>query len=388
VTKIPRYNFLDLYRGLFVLLMIEGHTVRTVLESASKATRFFEIHEMLHGLTGPGFLFGAGFAFAIATLRRWDILRSLNVQFFRRVWRAILLILVGYSLHLPFYSLSKLVSNATPQHLDEFFAFGVLQCIGFTLLGLRLLLFVIKEEAPFLLATGLVLFLTVFGAPLLWTSGVNEAVPRFIGQGLNGLYGSFYPFFPYAGYMLAGVLVSWLFIRRSATGEEEAFMRRLAISGGGLILVSLVLSTFFMTPTIVEIPYAARPSVMTMYLGVLCLLMSGLWYLENVVINRKNAGPMKPAWLVQAGLESFFLYITHLFVVYGWIFNPRINLRYFWEDQLSWSESLVVLVVVTFVLVIVSRGWRYAKRGHPVIMQGIYWWMGITFVYYFITNPF
>ncbi len=334
MTKIPRYNFLDLYRGLFVLLMIEGHTVRTVLDNAGRATRFFDIHEMIHGLTGPGFLFGAGFAFAIATLRRWDFLRSLNVVLLRRVWRAILLVLVGYSLHLPYYSLSRLVNDSAPWQLDEFFAFGVLQCIGFTLLGLRVLLFVIKEETPFLVATGVVLFLAVFGSPLLWTPTINESIPRFFAQGLNGLAGSYYPIFPYSGYMLAGVLVSWLFIRKSAAGEEESFMRGLALTGGGLILLSLVLSTFFMTPTIIGIPYASRPGVMAMYLGILCVLMSALWYLEHVVINREGAGPMKPAWLVLAGLESFFLYIT---------------LRGLWLDLQPTNQSAILLGESTLV---------------------------------------
>ncbi|MBM4167780.1 MAG: DUF1624 domain-containing protein [Ignavibacteria bacterium] len=388
MTKIPRYNFLDLYRGLFVLLMIEGHTIRTVLEGTEMTTRFFDIHEMIHGVTGPGFLFGAGFAFAIATLRRWDFLRSLNVPFLRRTWRAMLLILVGYALHLPYYSLSKLINDSVPWQLDEFFAFGVLQCIGFTLLGLRIQLFVLKEETPFLITTGTILFLTIFGSPLLWTPVINESLPRFIAQGLNGLSGSHYPLFPYSGYMLAGVLVSWLFIRQSAAGEEQSFMRRLALSGGGLILLSLILSNFFMTPTIARIPYASRPGIMAMYLGILCVLMSTLWYLENVVISKEGSAPMKPAWLVLAGLESFFLYITHLIVVYGWIFNPRINLRYFWENQFSWFESFLAFVVVSIILIVAAKFWRHLKREHPVMMLGLYWWMAITFMYYFITNPF
>jgi uncharacterized membrane protein len=135
-----RYRFLDLYRGIIVLFMLEGHVIRELLSADIKATYLFSLHEIFHGVTAPGFLFGAGFTFAIATQRRWEQSLTFTPGFFRRVWRALLLILIGYALHFPFLSLQKTLNEATSTQWNTFLLFDVLQCIGIGLLLLRLLL--------------------------------------------------------------------------------------------------------------------------------------------------------------------------------------------------------------------------------------------------------
>ena len=118
-----RYTFLDLFRGLFVLLMVEGHLLRAVLEEGSRSSSVFQIHEILHGITAPGFLFTSGFALAIASHRKRNELQSLAPALGRRLWRGVALLLLGYALHIPYWSLTKTLAASTAEQWSAFVAF-------------------------------------------------------------------------------------------------------------------------------------------------------------------------------------------------------------------------------------------------------------------------
>ncbi len=58
-----RLIFIDYYRMVIILLMIQGHTLRALLEKELKAGLWFKFHEFVHGAVAPGFLFLSGFLF-------------------------------------------------------------------------------------------------------------------------------------------------------------------------------------------------------------------------------------------------------------------------------------------------------------------------------------
>ena len=200
VKELGRYKFLDLYRGIIVLFMLEGHVVRELLKTESKTTYLFTLHEIFHGVTAPGFLFGAGFTFAIATQRRWEQSIAFTHGFFRRAWRAVLLILIGYALHFPFLSLQKIIFQATSAQWNAFFLFDVLQCIGIGLLLLCLLLVTVKREKLFLGTLTVLFFAIVYSTPIFWTARVQQIFPHTISSAVNGLTGSSFPLFPFVGF--------------------------------------------------------------------------------------------------------------------------------------------------------------------------------------------
>ena len=249
----PRYVFLDLYRALFVMLMVEGHVVRALLDGSVRAGAAFQIHELLHGITAPGFLFGSGFAFAIATQRRSTQLQSLSPAFFRRLWRALQLILIGYALHLPFFSFEKTFTQATGPQWLSFLNFGVLQCIGVSLLLLRLLYLTLRTDSRFLTAIGALVLVTVYATPLAWTAGPAPSVPKVLAMAISGTGGSYFPLFPFLGFVLCGTFVSWIFLRAAQAERERSVMRWLPIVGlfliaGGAVLNALPFRTYALYP--------------------------------------------------------------------------------------------------------------------------------------------
>ncbi len=58
-----RLVYIDYYRMIIILLMIQGHTLRALLREDLKMGVWFKIHEYIHGAVAPGFLFLSGFLF-------------------------------------------------------------------------------------------------------------------------------------------------------------------------------------------------------------------------------------------------------------------------------------------------------------------------------------
>jgi uncharacterized membrane protein len=388
VSTPQRYQFLDLYRGLIVLFMLEGHVVRALLQPAVQATPAFELHEIFHGITAPGFLFGAGFTFAIATQRKWDELSTWSAGLLRRLWRMVLLVATGYLLHIPYFSLRKTIAESTPEQWDTVLAFDVLQCIGVTLFFLRLLFVIVRSETMFLSVVAALLAVIVAGTPLAWEPASTESLPRWLAMAVQGRQGSVFPLFPYAAFIFAGVLVSWEFLRFAERGNEAKFMKLLAFSGVGLVVSGSVWDI---------LPYQLYPSYdfwftspayVLIRLGILVLLLAGLWFFEAHVRHRERHDLWMPRWLITLGVESLFVYIVHLVILYGWVVNADQNLEEWWGLRLTLGESILVFIALTLVLALAARLWHYAKKRHPILMQGVYWWLGLVVVWELVSRPY
>ena len=368
--------------------MLEGHVLREVLAPQFRQTTAFTLHELFHGITAPGFLFGAGFTFAIATQRKWDQLLLWNRAFWRRIWRMIVLIAIGYALHLPFLSLQKTLSSPTQLQWQQLWGFDALQCIALTLLLLRLVFVLLKNERLFLAAAAIGLLASVYLAPFAWQPHWNDSLPLALSGALNGLSGSIFPLFPYAGFVFAGVLVSWIFLRATQNETDDILMKRFALIGAVLMAVGFFLETI---PFSVYPPYnfwLVSPNYFWTKLGFLLLLLAALWFFEETLLVQRKPHIFMPRWLTTLGVESLFVYILHLIVLYGWVVNARLSLRAFWSGSLGVVESLLLFFFLALVCALSALLWRYFKKHHPVLMRGMYWWMGISVTFSFLMNPY
>lgn len=383
-----RYQFLDLYRGLIILFMLEGHVLRALLQPAFQATKAFELHEIFHGITAPGFLFGAGFTFAIATQRKWDQLITWSKGLFRRLGRMVLLVMVGYLMHIPYFSLRKTVEESTPEQWDAFLAFDVLQCIGVSLLFLRLLFVVVRSETLFLSCVTALLAAIVAATPLVWESAFIRSFPRWLAMAVHGTQGSVFPLFPYAAFILAGVLVSWGFLHFFEQGKEARYMKLLALTGIGLVAAGYVwdILPYRLYPTYDF--WFTNPAYFLIRLGILVCLLAALWFFEARVRHREIHDVWMPQWLTTLGVESLFVYIVHMLILYGWVVNADVNMEAWWGLRLNLGESLLVFIGLALVLYPAARLWRYLKKQHPVLMQGVYWWVGLVLVWELLTRPY
>lgn len=89
-----RWSALDVFRGLAVVLMIQGHSFTALLQPAEYRGSWSTWHTLLHGLTAPMFLLGGGLAYGLVLFRARH---PLGLRFVRR---AGLLLVLGYALQI------------------------------------------------------------------------------------------------------------------------------------------------------------------------------------------------------------------------------------------------------------------------------------------------
>src|SRR5882672_5593017 len=56
-----RELYIDAFRGLMALVMVQGHVCDALLTPAARAAPWYVFEAMFHGTTAPGFLFASGF---------------------------------------------------------------------------------------------------------------------------------------------------------------------------------------------------------------------------------------------------------------------------------------------------------------------------------------
>src|SRR4051812_22296045 len=145
-----RVIFIDLARALAVVFMVYGHSVDALLAQQYRAGTWFEIWQFQRGLTSCLFLMLSGFAFSIATARRWPSHVKFSPALVKRTRRFGLFVLLGYALHFPVARFADL-STATDDRWRSFLAVDVLQLIGATFLIVQLLVLITRTRRAFML---------------------------------------------------------------------------------------------------------------------------------------------------------------------------------------------------------------------------------------------
>ena len=133
-TDSGRLEYLDLIRGFFILVMIEGHTLRLFLSPEVKSSPLYQYQDLIHNLTGPAFLFASGAAYVYSTYPQWDVLRRWGPRLRSRLGKWLVVLIIGYALQLTFGSLRRTLAESTPEHIAYLFGLNVLHCIVFSLL--------------------------------------------------------------------------------------------------------------------------------------------------------------------------------------------------------------------------------------------------------------
>ena len=134
-----RLHFIDLLRGIAVIVMVEVHVFNAFLQTQYRTTEWFSVLNYINGLVAPSFVFMAGFVFMVASQRKLDEFRAYGKAFWRQIWRIFLILCVGYFLHLPYFSFHRVITETTEAGWLKFYQADVLHCIAVGLFILFLL---------------------------------------------------------------------------------------------------------------------------------------------------------------------------------------------------------------------------------------------------------
>lgn len=362
-TEKRRELYIDAFRGLMVLLMVQGHLTDSLLNPTVRAEDWYLFQRIFHGSTAPGFLFASGF---VAGLPRAPL--SLEASL-RRARRLLFVLAVGYFLHLPYFSLWKTMNEATPRQREILFSCDALQVIAVTQLAVIALQWMAGRRWIHVAAV-LALAITA-AAPAVWASELSRSLPEALGPYLDRATGSRFPVFPYAAFVLAGTVAG------ATLGRTDPRTRRTRALRGGVALLALGALLAFALEGRVDY-WGPSPAYVSVRLGGLLLLL-----LLVEAVSRRPLPGIRPLGLL--GHETLLVYVLHLYILFGGIVfrTPVLGVH----DQLGVGGALVALGLMVAVLLAAAWLWRTAKQRSPRESQLLLVFLTVWFFYEFVTRP-
>lgn len=379
-----RVQFVDLLRGWAVIVMIETHVMNATLRADIREGVLFQIITFVNGLVAPSFIFASGMAFAITAHRKRVEYATAGWPLFRQILRLLVILALGYMLHLPRFSLQYLAHEATGREWEVFFMVDVLQCIAVTLLVLQTGFFVLKNEERLYRAAAIGAVGVLLVTPPMWGFDFAATLPFCVATYLNGLHKSLFPLFPWSAFLLAGAVTGYVFVRAreasaSIQGADATLMKRAAWFALGIMAVSFVLHP--LGSAIYE-PYdywRTSPSFVLLRLGLVLLLMAGFFLFERL------KGVSTSSAVTLMGRESLVVYVGHLLLIYGnfgtFTLHKAVNKGF---GYLEGGALTIVLIVAMFFL---ARGWSSVRQLSPRWRRALYGGLTAVLVGVFLFGP-
>ena len=350
-----RYISADLLRGLVIIIMIEVHVFNAFLLPELRQESWFDVLNFINGLVAPSFLFVSGFAFQVSSGSKLNEMRKLGKVFWKKIARIFQIIIIGYVLHLPFYSFSKIINETTPQLLEDFFAVDVLQCIGVGLLFLFLSRLLIKSDVVYnrFLITSLVI--VTFISPVLWRIEFTNYMPLAIANYFNKLHGSLFPIFPWINFLLAGAVFAKYFVDAREQNMEERFIKISALAGFIILLLGHLFYSGLFSETITSI--IPNPVFYLERLGYIIVLFFFCWLADKKFNIRKS-------FILDASRESLLVYWLHLIIIFGAFWNGK-SLAMIIGTKLTALEALAAALILISLMIFVAKLWGWLKKNYP-----------------------
>ncbi len=359
MEKKNRAQFIDMLKGLALLVMIEVHVVNVMLSPQIKAQGWFEILNFINGLVAPAFTFTSGMVFVLSFQKGLDELRKFGSKFWKRLGRLSLIFLAGYTIHISFFSFKKLSNPRYPQMMNEFFRVDILQCIAVGLIILLLLRIFIKRDNIFYAVLVLLNLFVLAYSPIAWQTDYSKFMPLAIANYFNRMHDSLFPLFPWVAFIFTGALVGKFYSDAKQRNSELLFIKQLSIVG----LILFFLSVLFLNVLFPDNWVNVKPNYFffTERLGVLFALLGIFWFYINRFENYNS-------FILDVSRESLLVYWLHLKILYKKVWNDK-NIIEIFGSELNLLECLLITVVIAVIMIYAAKGWGYLKVKYPTVVS-------------------
>ncbi|HSD26858.1 MAG TPA: acyltransferase family protein [Vicinamibacteria bacterium] len=362
-TPSRRELYIDAFRGLMALVMVQGHVTDTLLTAAALVQPWYAFQQTFHGSTAPGFLFASGF---VAGLPRAPL--SLRASL-RRARRLLFVLGVGYFLQLPYFSFWKTVGAASPAERAALLSCDALQVIAASQLFVLALQWVAGRRWAWWAA--LTAVVVAAATPVVWSSGISTRLPEALAPWVDERTGSRFPVFPFAAFVLAGTLVG----TKLGRAEPHQRHRREILWGLGLLAFGAALAWAL----------SGRVDFWGASPGYVAIRLGGLLVLMRLVEAAARAELPGVRGLALLGHETLLVYVLHLYMLFGGVFGHSPLTP--WHHQLGMAGALGVLVLMLPVLLAAAWIWRAAKHRAPHEARLLLVFVAVTFLYEFAVRP-
>jgi uncharacterized membrane protein len=359
--------------------MIEVHVFNAFIIPSLKETHWFSVLNFINGLVAPSFLFISGFAFIISTQSKHDELFKFGSLFWKKMMRIGLIFLLGYSLHIPFFSLTKIIREVTPQLWLSFYNVDILQNIGAGLLFILLSRVFIKSNKIFFYFIFISCTVFIFISPYIWEHDFAQYIPLPIASYFNSVYGSFFPLFPWTGFLLAGAACSILYLKAREINNENIFI--IQVTALGIILIAA--GHFYLSPLFPKTYTAIKPHPMFFFerLGYVLIFLSICWYFVSKFGTKGTI-------VIELGRESLLVYYLHLQLIYSKFLNGESIDSMIGASFGVWQCAIYTILLI-LLMIITAKIWggikKKHKKGAQYITVGV---LGIAFILFLLIRNY
>lgn len=306
----PRRAYIDWFRGLAVVAMIEAHTFDAWTAVAERGSLAYWYIQVIAGTGAPIFLFLAGVSVALASgskLRRGldDFAASRAMQ--RRGLQI-------FGLALLFRIQAFVLSPGAS--LYGILKVDILNIMGPAIVGAALVWGLTrgswKRVGALTAAAALFSLLTPLVRSAAWMAALPDPIEWYFRPWAGR---TTFTFFPWAGFVFAGAAVGVL-IDRARDASQEARLN-LGFGVAGLAIAAAAFgASYWPSPYPESYFWTSSPCFFFLRLGLLTASLAGayLW------MRRPTAHHFSP--LLQLGRTSLFIYWIHVELVYGFISTP------------------------------------------------------------------
>jgi len=351
-----RFGFVDLLRGLALIVMVETHVVNAYLPKTAREHAFFFWLSFVNGLVAPSFLFASGFSVIIQARRQWEDFLHSGPAFRKHLRRLGFILLAAYYLHLPHFGLSRYLAPQNQAFWKTAFQVDVLQCIVVSLLAIDALIFLTRRPRIHFWAVATVGISATLLTPWFWAQDFSARMPLPLAMFLNPHGVSLFPIFPWISFVAAGSCAALLFLEAVEKHEDARFMTRSFWLAAAAIAAALLVRGLPLFHSWNVDFYKISPLYVLIRLGCVVILCAGLYAME------KKLGWM-PNAIRLAGQESLLVYCAHLLLIFSVLRRPPVSTILGREAGYGFCFLMsAVLILLMLCLAAVWHGW---KRNHP-----------------------
>jgi uncharacterized membrane protein len=317
-----RLAFLDVMRGVALIVMVVNHTARWWIDRQMGWSRYWLVYGTVT-VAAPIFLFLVGFVLPVSLHRNAaEMTAPSRLRGYAR--RGLQIILAGYLLNLVVFPEDSLLSG------------GVLQTIGLSIIVMTLLAPLLRWRAG-----GLGLLALAVGAYLVFMVAHPHLQTWLPEHRLVGLVLFFdYAPWPWMSIVLVGLVLGWWWREAAARGSEATFFVRLTAAGGLFMLAALLAEWRWpSTPHVgftrdlgLNAHWIPGPITAVWILGTVLVLVSLFYWLCEV-------RGWRPGWLVMLGQTALALYFLHQVIAYSlaskWLHVNFTSWAVYWTSNLA-----------------------------------------------------
>ena len=341
MTSIPkpkRIIFLDLLRAFAVLMMIQGHTVHTLLDTGYRSEDYFlySLWSFCRGFTAPIFMFTAGTVFAYLFLSNGLPWRE-NPRVKKGFQRFITLLLIGYLLRFPTARIFDFRWVSEKSWLI-FYSVDALHLIGFGILSLVLLFRIaeklsLKPHYIFLFVTFVIFFIYPWSKLVNW----GDIFPLPIAAYFTRDYGSIFPLLPWLGYVIGGGVLGSYLSSHKTVHEDKKFAFTLFLFGAIFYLFAVFTNW-------VGYSYLAEGGIFISAWEFILQRLGGVLIVCSFMVWLSGFFDDLPVFIKIVGRHSLLIYAVHLVILYGSAWMP--GMWQYYRESFNVPATLISVIIM------------------------------------------